>query len=398
MAARRGVRQVSEQQNGLRQLGGQQATDRRSFIQILGSGALLALASPVISSCESVTSVLDAALEGTRKVVDDAGREVVIPTAGNIKRIFFSAAAGQIFCFTMTPDLLCGTGLKFTPQELEYLPASAKDLPYLGTVSGGEVINREMLLRADVQLIFAISGAEATALTTDEAEKLQKQTGIPCLWLDGSYERVAECYRFIGDVLGLKDRAEELAAYYEDVTKRVGAAVASVSDADRVRLYYAEGPDGLQTEPSSSAHAFTFKFAGANNVAAVPDGGAVGMSNVSMEQVLAWNPDVIIAWSRAIRGGADEEIRANKLWKDLKAVRNGRVYTMPNAPFAWCDRPPSVNRILGVQWVANMLYPKLYDVDMVEVVKDFYQKFYWVAVSNEQALELLGNSYPAYQG
>ena len=81
----------------------------------------------------------------------------------------------------------------------------------------------------------------------------------------------------------------------------------------------------------------------------------------------------------------------------MRAVRDGRVYTMPNAPFAWCDRPPGVNRFLGIQWVANMLYPDLYDVDMVEVTKDFYSRMYWVDITDEQARDLLGNSYPVYR-
>ena len=63
---------------------------------------------------------------------------------------------------------------------------------------------------------------------------------------------------------------------------------------------------------------------------------------------------------------ADEIIRTDEKCSHISAVKNGRVYTMPNAPFAWCDRPPGVNRFLGVQWIANMLYPDRYEVDMVE--------------------------------
>jgi iron complex transport system substrate-binding protein len=67
---------------------------------------------------------------------------------------------------------------------------------------------------------------------------------------------------------------------------------------------------------------------------------------------------------------------------------------MPNTPFSWCDRPPAVNRFLGMQWIANMLYPDAYDVDMVEVTRDFYSRFYHVDITDAQAKEILGNSYP----
>jgi iron complex transport system substrate-binding protein len=53
---------------------------------------------------------------------------------------------------------------------------------------------------------------------------------------------------------------------------------------------------------------------------------------------------------------------------------------------------------LGLQWLANMFYPKLYDVDMLEVTKEFYSRLYWVEITDDQALKLLGNSYPAYGG
>ena len=170
-------------------------------------------------------------------------------------------------------------------------------------------------------------------------------------------------------------------------------AVDSIPEDERVTLYYAEGPEGLQTEPETSSHALTFKIAGAKNVADVEGSNRV---EVSLEQVLAWDPEVIIAWSTVVRGGASDVIPEDPNWAEIKAVKDGRVYTMPNTPFSWCDRPPSVNRFLGIQWVANMLYPEAYDVDMVEVTKEFYSLFYHVEITDEDALELLGNSYPPY--
>ena len=93
---------------------------------------------------------------------------------------------------------------------------------------------------------------------------------------------------------------------------------------------------------------------------------------------------------------ADEIIRTDEKWSHISAVKNGRFYTMPNAPFAWCDRPPGVNHLLGVQWIASMLYLDRYDVDMVEEVKNFYSFLYSVDLTDDDARELLGNSYPPY--
>lgn len=93
---------------------------------------------------------------------------------------------------------------------------------------------------------------------------------------------------------------------------------------------------------------------------------------------------------------ADEIIRTNEKWSHISAVKNGRVCTMPNAPFAWCDHPPGVNRFLGGQWITNMLYPDRYDVGMVEEIKNFYSLLYSVDITDGDARELLGNSYPPY--
>ncbi|MDR1088677.1 MAG: ABC transporter substrate-binding protein, partial [Coriobacteriales bacterium] len=279
-----------------------------------------------------------------------------------------------------------------------YLPEGTDRLPYLGSTSGNGEIDREQLLVEDIQIVFSISGQPLASSNVSEAEDLQKHTNIPCLVVDGSFGCVASAYRFLGDILGAQTRAEELAVYCEETYARVTAAVANIPDAEKVTFYYAEGPEGLQTEPDASQHGLTFNIAGANNVAAVPENEGLGMSNVSLEQVLAWDPEVIVAWDLEVRGGADEMIRTNPNWAQIRAVKTGRVYTMPNVPFAWCDRPPGVNRLLGIQWVANMLYPARYDVDMVEVTRDFYSTMYWADITDEQAKEILSNSYPPYKG
>jgi iron complex transport system substrate-binding protein len=325
------------------------------------------------------------------------GRELVIPTVDTLERVYYTSGLAHIFVFTLDPAVQGGTSMQFTPEELKYLPAGIEDLPYMGSMSGGGEIQREELLVHDIQMVFSISGVEFAASDISDANDLENATGIPVVCIDGSFEKIVAAYRFLGDVLGTQERAEEVAAYLEQVYIDVTEALASVKDEDRIPLYYAEGPFGLATEPNVSQHAKTFEVAKARNVAAVELTVGVGMTNVSLESVISWNPEVIIAWDDTIRGGADEIIRTHPDWGQIDAVKNGRVYTMPNAPFAWCDRPPGVNRFLGLQWVANMLYPDLYDVDMVEETKKFYSKLYWVDISDEDALDLLGNSYPPYK-
>jgi iron complex transport system substrate-binding protein len=348
-----------------------------------------------LTACRSARG--DEVFRGQRTVIDHAGREVTIPTANKLERIYYTSALAQVFVFSLAPELQGGTGIQFTKEELKYLPPETTDLLYMGSLSGGGEIDREMLMAQDIQLIFSISGVGLTGSNISDAESLQKATGIPVVLVDGSFDKIAEAYRFIGDIMGREERAEKIASYLEGIYDEVTEAMSHVDESKRVSLYYAEGPFGLATEPNISQHALTFEIAKAKNVAAVEEIPDLGMTTVSLESVLAWDPDVIIAWDSVIRGGADEIIRTNPNWENIKAVKTGRVYTMPNAPFAWCDRPPGVNRFIGIQWAANMLYPDLYDIDMVERVKEFYSIMYWVEISDEDALELLGNSYPPYR-
>ena len=163
--------------------------------------------------------------------------------------------------------------------------------------------------------------------------------------------------------MGEEDKAGELAKYCKNTLEDIEKNSANITDDMKVNIYYAEGPSGLETEPAGSWHAQVIDMVGGNNVAQVEVKGDKGKSEVSIEQLLLWNPDIIISWDDE-RGGYYSGILEDPAWKDIKAVKEGEVYEIPNKPFNWFDRPPSVNRILGLKWMGNLLYPEIYDYDM----------------------------------
>lgn len=328
-------------------------------------------------------------------VTDDTGREVTLPAADQLQKVYYTSPNGQIFLFTLAPDLCAGTTMDFTEQELANLPEGIENLPNLGTLSGGQELNPEAIMAEGIQVIFSITTVTPDEGDAADADDLQNQTGIPVVVIDGSFDKTAHCYEVLGDILGMQDEAKEMADYCTKVASDVAAAVATIPEEDRVSIYYAEGPEGLQTEPSTSSHALVFELAGAKNVAeGIEAQGGSGKTPVSLEQVLAWNPDVIIAWdSERFEGGADDLIRTDPNWSTIKAVQDGRVYTMCQTPFSWLDRPPAVNRFIGLQWLTNLLYPEAYDIDIVETTKEFYSLFYHRDLTDDQVKELLGNSY-----
>lgn len=366
---------------------------RRRFIRAALVAGAAAMAAP-LAACRSERG--DEVFKGVRKIVDDAGRELTIPTPGNISRVYFTSALAQVFILTLKPEVMGASCSKFSHEDMKYLPKEMQGLEYLGAVESGQM-DVEAVMQAGIQVIFSISSIELVEANIDEADNIQKLSGIPVILIDGSTERISHAYEMLGDILGCEQRASQLASYCEDVVQRVSAAVADVPEAERVRVYYAEGPQGLQTEPASSQHAWSFVAAGGNVVAQVDWFDATGMSDVSLESVIGWNPQVIVTWDAELRGGAEDIIRTSPDWAVIDAVRNGRVYAMPNTPIAWVDRPMACNRFLGVQWLANMFYPDRYDVDMVQVAKDYYKLFFSVDVTDDEMRGFLGNSYPPYR-
>ena len=121
----------------------------------------------------------------------------------------------------------------------------------------------------------------------------------------------------------------------------------------------------------------TIEFLGARNVAAERKG---GLAIVSVEQVLLWNPDVIVTIDRTSRR-ACAAIRSGL---PVAAVRAGRVHLSPKLPFGWVDFPPSVNRLIGLWWLAKILYPEQFPEDLRALTRDFYRRFYHVTPSDAQ--------------
>jgi iron complex transport system substrate-binding protein len=104
------------------------------------------------------------------------------------------------------------------------------------------------------------------------------------------------------------------------------------------------------------------------------------MEKISLEQVLALAPDIIVTQER----GFAASVRQDPRWQGVKAVREGRIYLVPRWPHNWIDRPPSVMRALGAQWLAHVFYPQAYPLDMTQETRKFYHLFLGVDPDAQQ--------------
>ncbi|HEY0302370.1 MAG TPA: ABC transporter substrate-binding protein, partial [Rhizomicrobium sp.] len=180
---------------------------------------------------------------------------------------------------------------------------------------------------------------------------------------------------------GRRDDAAKLARYADDMLKTIMGRIASIAPSNRPRVYYARGPRGLVTGLGGSINVETIEML-AQNVAGANKG---GLANVSIEQVLTWNPDVIVTIDKDFAAGVQQD----PAWSAVAAVKAKRVHLSPKMPFGWVDFPPSVNRLIGLRWLAKILYPDKFPEDMTALTRDFYTMFYHRTPSDAQIAQVL---------
>jgi iron complex transport system substrate-binding protein len=332
----------------------------------------------------------------TRIVTDMAGRQVEVPA--RIHRVLSMSPTGTILLYTLDPSLLLGWNYPPDAGERSFLAEPYKNLPTLGGWFGKDNTgNLEKIMQAHPDVLISMDDAFAIAL----AERVQGQTHIPVFILDGRLEYLPEAYEKAGELLGDAPRAVDLAAECRRTLNEIKQKVASIPQDKRKRYYYAEGPKGLETEPGGSMHVEALNFAGGVDVATGMQGQTgYGRSPVSMEQVLRWNPEIVIS-VRDHTSTASEFYKAvwtDSTWQLVTAVRNRNVYETPHYPFSWLDRPPSANRIIGIKWLANLFYPEIFRYDMREETRRFYETFYHVRLSEAQLDELLATAVKSSAG
>jgi iron complex transport system substrate-binding protein len=312
-------------------------------------------------------------------VTDAAGRAVPIPE--KVTRVFPAGPPAAILLYTLAPDLLIGWPRANRAEECEFMIPDVCARPEVGRITGrGNTANLEVVLALKPDLILDVGSTSETFVSL--AKRVQEQTRIPYALLDGRFDAAAATYRTLGQLTHREKDAETLARYAEDTMKTISQRIASVPAARRPSVYYARGPRGLDTGLGGSINVETIEFLGARNVAAERKG---GLALVSVEQVLLWNPDVIVTIDRDFAAS----VKTDPVWASVAAVKAGRVHLSPKLPFGWVDFPPSVNRLAGLWWLAKILYPEQFPEDIRALTKDFYTRFYHVTPNDAQIERVL---------
>jgi iron complex transport system substrate-binding protein len=288
----------------------------------------------------------------------------------------------SVLLYVLSPDALVGWVPQLPAEARSFVLPAARDLPASPRLTGrGDTPGTEGIAALNPELIvdFGSVGTNYVAL----ADKMQASAHVPYALIDGAIDKSPAALRLAGQLLGRQERAANLAAYAEQTLAKVDA-VLTRGASPRPRVYVARGPEGLLTTVRGSSLTEIVERAGGINVAEgkAERGGAL---SPSLEQIAAWQPDIVIAFDRA----AWRAIRSQPSWQKLAAVSGKRVFAVPTLPWGWLGEPPSVNRLIGLRWILSVLYPKEAAMDLAAEAREFHRLFYGVAPGDAEFDTLL---------
>jgi len=326
-------------------------------------------------------------LSGTTQITDMAGRTVQVPA--QINKVLATSPPSTNLVYMLAPDKLGGWNSNLTAEQKKYTPEKYQNLPVIGGWYSTFQGNPENFLaqKPDV-IMFDKANLGNGSPSIDNMQKMMGSIPVVAMQSSINASNYTPSIQFTGKLLGAEDNSNKLISFYNNITKTVTDGVSNIPQDQKVKVYYAEGAAGLQTDPNGSPHSQLINLCGGVNVAQVPLKQGNGMSDVNLEQVLQWNPDVIITNNPQYF----KNVYQNSSWQNVKAVQNKKVYLAPTAPLGWFDRPPGVNTIIGIPWTAKVLYPdKFTSLNMTTLTKQFYQDFYHITLNDDDVKTIMSN-------
>lgn len=353
--------------------------EKRKIIIITLAAIIIAA---IALSCLSHSS--NVGIDGNSTITDMANRTIQVPS--NIDKVLSTRPSVTQLIYMLAPEKLAGINTDWKESELKYIPDKYKHLPVVGMWNGKTSGSYEEFIKIGPDVVIQDIMGDGSDL--DVVEERQNNFGnIPVVaTLDSvNITEMSGSITFLGKLLGAEDKASALNAYNEKYLAIVKETSSQIPDSEKKKVYFARDENGLNTAGPESPHAQLISLVGGKNVANSSDSNGKDFS-VSIEQVIYWNPDIIITTDNEFYNS----VYNNSAWASIKAVKNHQVYLAPDEPANWFDMPPGVNTIVGTPWVAKVIYPDKYaDIDLIDSTTSFYKEFYHYDLSDKQAKEIL---------
>jgi iron complex transport system substrate-binding protein len=313
----------------------------------------------------------------TRLFTDSSGRQVQLPV--EMKKISPSGWLAQVFLSSIAPDLLCSLSVPLTSLEKEFVRAFGNH-PITGQFYGQRGFNPEEIARLTPDVIIDI-GESKNGITSD-MDDISRATGIPVIYIAAGLHDTPQAFRTLGELLAREERAENLALFCEK-TLGIAGEIIEKAEASKKTTLFCVGSNGTNVLAKGSFHSEIFDLL-AENLAVVNNPSARATGNeTNPEQILLWDPQVIIF--------APETIWENDpFWKQLRAIREGNYFRVPEGPYNWMGSPPSINRYLGILWLAKQLYPQYAGYDLYAECEQYYRLFYGYNLTRSRFEQLTG--------
>ena len=264
-------------------------------------------------------------------------------------------------------------GLANAPEALFRLEPRLEELLRFGDP------NVEEMVALNAQLII-VNGSRHGAFAAQ-----MNDLGVPTIQLlVETPGALKDALRLISAAIGGEaiPRAQALVADYDRVFETVKTSLSGLPESRRPRVLFV-GTEKLRVASGDMYQSCLIEAAGGVPVSSALSG---YWSDVNLEQVLLWDPDVIVIAPYGLV--TPEDILADPDWQAISAVRSGRIYKMPRV-IAAMDTPVPES-LLGVVWMANLLYPDLVPLDLATEAEHFYSTYYGYELTDEELVTLLG--------
>lgn len=295
-------------------------------------------------------------------VTDGLGRKVTLDKKAESVVSGYGIAI-QMVCTLGAQDSF--VGVNNTTGKSPFYQSLRPNIKDVATVGTGKELNIEETIALKPDLVL-VPGRNKELVENLEAKGLTV-FGVVAEDLDQLKSTMLE----LGKAFGKEKQAQNFAKYYDDILKTINEKTANLSDKEKPTVYLV-GPMGfLSTSSQDMYQNYLIEVAGGKNAAAELTGGWV---DVSPEQVIKWNPDIIVV-VQYTTGVTPENILADKRWKGINAVKNKQVYWFPSQLSPWDY--PSPEAALGIQWLAQKLHPDQFkDLDMNKEADSYFKTFY----------------------
>ena len=323
-------------------------------------------------------------LPTTRSFTDMLGNNLLLPTPENIERVaVLTSPQVQNMYIVGMQDKLCAMTTSQERFKLfeRFFPGQA-DIPAPRGTAGN--INVEVLLASNPQ--FCIGSKIDMDVVAESARLPVVNIDTDNAPEDVFLARKAEVSLY-GEIFGAQDRAQIYCDFLDEKLELLAERTMQISQHEKMTVYFGFNDDLQTTYGKNSFMNYQIEAAGLINAAeeiVVEFGEEGGLVNLSMEQILAWDPDIIV-----IDSANPQVLKKHASWGKLTAVQNDRVYMLPIGGFIW-NRPSSESAALLPLWLSKLAYPDLYeDISVENEIKRYWAEVLRFEITDDDIYDIL---------